>query len=398
MNAVNLALLAAALLTPPEPKPDLVLRGHKGKVSELVFSRDGAWLASYAAGKDKGGELMVWSVRTGKRSVTLDSRSPVDCLWLGPGGRQLAAWDRQSGDGKVLLWDVPTGRRPSLRLPGPCVDVEFVPGGRSVLTLTTNHPKDITGRLLLWDARTGRQQVCLAAHQTGVTSVYASPSGRLLALGADSAVRVSLWDLTSGKALGQLVGVRAAPNRMAFSPDEKTLAVVCYGQGHLDLYELATRKRRATFALPGAGPGGKLDVPHCVAFSGDGRFLTASHASGSLAVWECQTGRLRCTLRGEARDDSWVTFGAGGRALIHFSLGEAPGSGKQQGAHRQKNTAIYDLPAGKLVAVVSEGVGGRTVISVTGNAIARPEPDGTISVWQVARLLRRRPPPGGRRP
>jgi hypothetical protein len=57
--------------------------------------------------------------------------------------------------------------------------------------------------------------------QSSATSLAISPDGRTLALGTDRGVQ--LWDLRTGKELGQFKGHQASVVSVAFSPDNQTI-------------------------------------------------------------------------------------------------------------------------------------------------------------------------------
>jgi WD40 repeat protein len=91
----------------------LALRGHRGLVTALVFTRDGGHLVSAAVGDDGKaplsrcwGEVWAWDAATGEGKLvpkTDEKSQGVSCVGLGPDGTRLVTGHR---DGTVRVWAV----------------------------------------------------------------------------------------------------------------------------------------------------------------------------------------------------------------------------------------------------------------------------------------------------
>ncbi|HCS54068.1 MAG TPA: hypothetical protein DIW81_21195, partial [Planctomycetaceae bacterium] len=169
------------------------LRGHEEKVTQVVFSPDGNWIASGSSDQS----VRVWNVVSSAQQIIL--RGHQDCVTsiaYSPDGNRIISG---SLDQTVRIWDVHMSRLPRMfknviywlkkvTSPEPnslvghnggVLCVNFSPNGMRIVSGS----QDQTIRV--WDATSGLQLTCLEGHKGGVTSVVFSPNGTLIVSGSD---------------------------------------------------------------------------------------------------------------------------------------------------------------------------------------------------------------------
>ncbi|MCI0461677.1 MAG: WD40 repeat domain-containing protein [Gemmataceae bacterium] len=193
------------------------------------------------------------------------------------------------------------------RAPGWLNHVAFAPDGKTIACTSGRE-------VLLWDAATGKEVRRFRVHEDDTFSLLFSPDGKALATVGDGTVR--LWDPSTGKRLRQHEG-RAC----AFSPDGKILATLDRATGGkgflLSLWGMADGKlsRRLTLPTPIPPLGSRI---FRIAFSPDNKTVAVSSGTDSMiGLWDTRTGRQTHILDGHSYilDGIQFAFAADGKTL-----------------------------------------------------------------------------------
>jgi eukaryotic-like serine/threonine-protein kinase len=247
------------------------LKGHKGRVSGVAVSREGAFALS--GGQDKS--VRLWSIENGHELRRLEHDGPVYAVALAADGRRGLSG---SADKSVRLWDFSSEHDVGMRqLDGhtaAVLTVMFAPGDE----LAISGSADRTIRV--WDAATGLPAGTPLVHDSAVVAIASIGANGILA-GCDDG-SLWLWDLKSRqhvrklKAPGPVLCVAASPlGRRALSGHADGVLVVW----DLDL---------------GAEIGrmiGHSDLVRSVAALPDGLRALAGSQFGNLILWDIDSQR-----------------------------------------------------------------------------------------------------------
>ena len=341
---------------PPLPPGALARLGsprfrHAAPLRRVYWSSGGKRLATAGYGG-----IYVWDAASGKRLLRLPPEDTTDSDLLGFGARGELVVARcphhQECESELFRLDAATGRvLGTLRPPHRRFDL-LMPDGRRVVSYTAAGEvvvDDLAAGRELWRRRLAEDVYVRAAAPDGsrlalwpnrigpvidvVETETGRPVGRFLPRGEETpsyapcGVAISprgeyllamhsfhgeftVW--RAGRAWPHAAG-RTMPRCEAavFTPDGRQALFA--GDGGLELWEVATWKRRAAFALDGAGGWSGI------ALSPDGRTLAVTGYHCGLQLWDVATGRRLPASADPAGDVRRLHFLADGRLLTDFS-------------------------------------------------------------------------------
>jgi RNA polymerase sigma factor (sigma-70 family) len=360
----------------------LRLRGER-PTRAVRLSHDGKVLAWWG---QTGGTVHLAEVATGRELRRLDTESDaVLAVRFNEGRRALTVVSASTtvlrgwvfGDEKRLLW--------TLNHDFNVLSAAFGPDGQHLAVATHD------GWIRLRRTSTGHELKKWKGFAANRTALAFSPNGRQLAAGCGPALAgggkqqpgvVRLWEVGSGRGLGELPGMQAVAG-LAFAPDGKTLAVG-YQPQYLWLWDLATQTRvQSGFSpdgnIPAFAPEGKLlavgstaDVErfgfpglvrHAIlsangpvyglTFSADSKTLAAGvgvYGQGDVQVWDAATGKERLLFPRHSDAVNAVAFTSDGKRIVSAS--------------KDHTVRLWDSVSGKAVYHVEEPAEGTPVFAL----------------------------------
>jgi WD40 repeat protein len=321
---------------------------------------------------------------------------------LSPDGKTVATVVHAGGSGHVVdLWEAATGRglRRLSRDHSAIEHAAFSPNGRTIAFTdrTRLYLADTTGAVPPRNLDVGIEHLVPAA-------VAYSPDGTTLAVAKD----LELALFPTGRAETRwTLETPAGPHCLAFSPDGTVLAAVAR-TGPIRLLNAATGKVTATCARPrppGAvePPPPEREGPVALAFTPDGRCLTAAYGDCQVLRWEAATGKLRCRLpdfpcnrkrrevfhrsflglRGFTIVAGWdghcTAFGSDGRVLAWGTL--------------DGSFVLWHVASGKQLLLRRGHTGAVTCLAFSADSkiLATGSEDATALLWDVSESPARQP-------
>jgi WD40 repeat protein len=263
----------------------------------LRFSRDGAILLAAGGKGVQSGKVVLFDVRTGKRLATLGNEMDIVLAADVSADGKLVAL---GGPGKIVkVFSVSDGKElyEAKKHTDWITAVEFSPDGKLLAT------GDRSGGILLWDSARGGNAGTLAEHKDSITSLSWRGDSKLLVSGSEDG-QIIVWNVADGFPLATMSKAhtpKAAPNTYGVIPGG-VLGVQFTSDGRI-----VSAGRDSTIRIwsaDGAAKGASTKAEALltkVAASFDGKLFIAGDYRGRVALWD---GKQLSYLDRQAADGS----------------------------------------------------------------------------------------------
>ena len=332
----------------------------------VAVSRDGQ-IAAVARSEDspakRFGRVDLWQTATGELQRTITGfDGPIWSLTLSPDGKSLITLSTEFRETKIQSsardrdekvhaelkwWDIQTGefiRKVTVGNEGvESVEAAWSPAGDTLAVIERYLERDLSQfnrngeftprlarrglaytmevELKLLDGQSSQKKIKLedsTLTTRGGTAWFAvrlerptfSPNGKTLAAVVNQDVQ--LWSVDTGKKVLSIKKLSGVPAAIAFSPDNKQVAVASIkgrmpdGESEITLWEVSTGKQLNRLV-------GRNDAVTCLQFAGNGQALLlgslqyeAAGATGTVKMWELNRNRLARFNVHEGEAVSWL--------------------------------------------------------------------------------------------
>jgi WD40 repeat protein len=312
----------------------------------IAFSPDGRHIVT----SDYNTAIKIWHIdRNSVPGKLFRHEQGVEYSIYSPNGRMILTvlgsvarvWDASSA--KILR---------TFRHDGSITDATFSPDGRTILTVAANkiHVLDIAlGKTLYISSQVG-----------SFRSADYSPDGRTIVAASSS----TLWllDAATGISLNSRDDMRLASGRVRYSPDGTKLLI---SNGRIEIWNANTLDYILSIKTMFE------DFIHA-AYSPDGRTIISSKYSGSVEVWDANTGRLLRNLPTiHMLPPNTVNYSPDGRTIVTTS--------------NDRTARVWNAVTGELLHTLTGHTSwvNSATYSPDGRHILTASTDRTVRIWDA---------------
>ncbi len=305
---------------------------------------------------------------TGKELFRYASESPLRALALSTDGRTLVAAYKS---GVVELRSLATGRRVALSISdvprkNANLHLAFSPDGTRLATSEWAIPGGATP-VTVWDVDTGKRVGQYPGHRDRAGALLFAADGRSLVVAAGPSIRC--WLPGGESEPPPFAGHKDEAWAVAYAPDGELLAS---GSDDDDPETIKLWGAKSGQQIRGwnGGPGTTASL----AFSPDGQILASAHLlkEDNIRLWDVATGKALATLRGHTANARTLAFHPHGQLLAS--------------AGSDKTIRIWDVEKRSCLREMNGHTDTIQQLGFThdGKLLASAATDGTVRIWDVA--------------
>ncbi|MDE2250412.1 MAG: hypothetical protein KGL25_03290, partial [Gammaproteobacteria bacterium] len=282
----------------------LALAGHRGEVSTVAYSPDGAKILT----SSEDGDARVFDARTGRLLLLLPGLSwRASTLYGARYSRDGERIVTASTDHTARVWDAATGAVLRVLSGHNSIlwDAAFSPDGTRVVTGAA----DATARI--W-AMAGAAPSMILRSADHVNDAEYSPDGSRIVTASDNG-SAGIWDAGNGREVARLVGHTAAVNSAVYSPDGMHI-LTASSDKTARIWDARTQTQVSTLTTS------DKEIYHA-GYSKDGTRIVSSHFGPPLDIWDAGSGSKLLEITGD--DLAYVTasqFSPSGERIVTASL------------------------------------------------------------------------------
>jgi WD40 repeat protein len=355
-------------------------------IFSVALSSDGA-LVAVAAFHDppRYREVNLWEVKTGKHVRDLGAKE-VEVVQFSPDDRSLATGGL---DGRVRLWNVASGKERVRDQGNDCefLSIAFSPDGTVAATAGSD------GGVRVFQTRTGRQVARLRqegdSDRDNKSLCFLPAPTRLV--WPRSADAVGFWDVAKEREVRQFK-VRAKMYAFALSGDGGALGAIIHDPEKFAMFRLCNLSSDEVVKTVDVNDNTRLwaeTTPNRVAFSPDGKMVAVAAYGRAVHLLDASTGEEIRQLRGHELPIASLAFSPDGKyvaACVSEDRAREGSSPSIEELLRTLSIRVWDAATGKEVLLIN-GVpeSFRSVAySPDGRLLASGSEYGTIRLWELS--------------